>query len=235
MQEIEHMSNGSRVPTRGWSIGANGSMERVSEEVIAIEDLEPLSGPIPEAGPTKPDVPSVPPPRPRRTSVEVFNDEMAVLDRPLEGDVEYIDEAPTSRWRKAGGFMAVVILVGVGGALVMSRHRAETAARDQQGATAPAPAATAPVLAAQAPAAVGAPAAGAAAPAPDEDEAGGDSAEGDDGEQAAPASRSAWTKVRGKGAPSTKHARSSGGKSTSHRATKTRRTVVAKHTSSRRH
>src|SRR3982751_544536 len=63
--------------------------------------------------------------RPRRSTVETFNDELAVLDRPIEGETEYFDEAPPpSRLRRAGGLVAVVVMVGVGGALLISRQRA---------------------------------------------------------------------------------------------------------------
>ena len=185
----------------------------------------------------------VPPPAPpgRKSAIEVFNEELAVLERPLEGEVEYFDDAqPPSRWRQAGAFFAVVVVVGVGGALLISRNRAAADARElAAGQASPAAAVAAappsPALAAAqtppAPAAPEAPAAAADAPAADE--AAADSA-GEDSAQPAPATRLAWTKVRTKAGHS-KHARSGSSKTTTHRTTKTKRTVIAKNTTSRRH
>ena len=187
----------------------------------------------------------VPPPLPagRKSTIEVFNDELAVLERPLEGEVEYFDEAqPPSRWRQAVAFFAVVVVVGAGGALLISRNRASADARELAAAQAPPAAAVvaaappSPAVAAEqtppAPAAPEAPAAAADAPAADE--AAADSA-GDDSARPAPSTRSAWTKVRTK-AGHAKHARSGSSKTTTtHRTTKTKRTVIAKNTVSRRH
>jgi len=171
--------------------------------------------------------------RPRRSTLETFNDELAVLERPLEGDVEYVDEPRKSRLRPIG-FAAVMVVVGVGGALFMSRHRAaEQAETKVVAAATPAPAlAAAPpvVLAAQTPAAapVAAPvpteaaAPEAAAPAAAEPE--GDDAEADDAaasQDSAPrlrASKDAWSKVRSKPAHA-KPARATSGKSTTTRRT----------------
>ena len=164
-----------------------------------------------------------------RSTLETFNDELAVLERPLEGDVEYIDEPKPSRWRR--GFFAVVVMVGVGGAL-LSRAivRGPRLRRKLREAT-PAPvvaAAPSPVFAAQAPAGAAAPqtrrAAGGDAPAADE--AAADAAER--------RFRAACAGVEGglgegaeQGGAREARARDSG-KSTTRRTTKTKRTVVAK-------
>ena len=242
MEEIgSFMSDaGRRKPTQGlWTIGPKGEMSRGSNEVVVIEEAPVPSAVDRREEPTAPK--HVPPPMPpgRKSAVEEFNEELAVLERPLEGEVEYFEDAqPPSRWRQAGAFLAVVVVVGVGGSLLISRNRAAADARElAAGQASPAAAVAAappPALAAAqtppAPAAPEAPAAVADAPAADE--AAADSA-GEDSAQPAPATRSAWTKVRTKAAHS-KHARS-GSKTTTHRTTKTKRTVIAKNTTSRRH
>ena len=44
--------------------------------------------------------------RPRKNTIERFNDELSVLERPLEGDVEYYDETPPpARLRKVVAFV----------------------------------------------------------------------------------------------------------------------------------
>jgi hypothetical protein len=186
--------------------------------------------------------------RPRRSTLETFNDEMAVLDRPLEGDVEYVDEPRKSRLRPIG-FAAVVVIVGVGGALFMSRHRAaeQVEAKVTEAAPAPAPtpapapAEASPVmLATQTPAAAPAPAAPVPTEAAAPEAAAAAEPEGDDAEadesaasqESAPrmrASKGAWAKVRSKAAPA-KPARATSGKSSTTRrtTTTTRHTVVAK-------
>jgi hypothetical protein len=56
----------------------------------------------------------------RRTTIEAFNDEMAVLDRPLEHEIEYIDDKPASRWaRLVPALAAIGVLVGAGYVLGM--------------------------------------------------------------------------------------------------------------------
>jgi hypothetical protein len=183
-------------------------------------------------------------PRPRRSTLETFNDEMAALDRPIEGEVEYFDEAPPpSRWRQAGGLVVVMAIVGVGGALLISRHRAAADPHAQASPpVAPAPAAPAPVVAAvpsPAPvvAEVAAPAA-AMPPAADEGASDDDASTGDDGGSAAApratGSKAAWGKVRSK-AGHAKHARAAAGKTTYRRTTTVRHTVVSKHTVTRHH
>ena len=61
--------------------------------------------------------------RPRRSTLETFNEELAVLDRPLEGDVEYYDEVPPRRrFRPLPVAVAVFALTG-GGLWALSAHR----------------------------------------------------------------------------------------------------------------
>src|SRR4051812_22529839 len=63
--------------------------------------------------------------RPRRSTLETFNDEMAALDRPIEAEAEYFDEPPPpSRLRRAAGLVGVIVIVGVGGAALILRQRA---------------------------------------------------------------------------------------------------------------
>src|SRR3954469_13782987 len=104
-------SNGTRKETRGWEISSTGQMINVSTDDVAIEELPP-SGPIVVGAAGTAPVPHAPPPAPRqrardsdamamldrprgrKSTLDSFNEEMAVLDRPLEGEVEYADEAP---------------------------------------------------------------------------------------------------------------------------------------------
>jgi hypothetical protein len=83
--------------------------------------------------------------RPRRTTLEAFNDEMAVLDRPLESEVEYYDEKPPARRGKLGAIVGVVLVLGSAGFLLLSRASARTPATPplaigSAAVTAPAPA-----------------------------------------------------------------------------------------------
>jgi hypothetical protein len=58
-----------------------------------------------------------------------LSEELAVLNRPLEGEVEYYDEAP--RWRATWVFAAVLLLAAIGcaGYLLLARgHRADDGA-----------------------------------------------------------------------------------------------------------
>jgi hypothetical protein len=89
--------------------------------------------------------------RPRRTTLETFNDEMAVLDRPLENDVEYFDEKPPAKARRFGTIAGAVLIVGAAATLLMSRGSGDAHATPPLAiVTAPAPA-PAPVLAPVAP------------------------------------------------------------------------------------
>ena len=81
--------------------------------------------------------------RPRKTTLENFNEELAILDRPLEGDVEYYDERPRRQPRWPG--MSTVIigfaLFAGAGALFFTHSDPETiiAAAQAAAATAPKP------------------------------------------------------------------------------------------------
>ena len=78
--------------------------------------------------------------RPRKTTLEIFNEELAVLDRPLEGDVEYIDERP--RQRQRGGISAIIIgsvFFAGAGVLFFSHPDPETIIAAAQAAAARAP------------------------------------------------------------------------------------------------
>jgi len=114
--------------------------------------------------------------RPRKTTLETFNEELAILDRPLEGDVEYYDERPRRRQRWAGTSLVIIGAVFFAGAgvLFFSHPDPETiiaaaraaAARSPQAPLTPVAAAPAeaPPATAEAPA-IEAPAATAEAPA----------------------------------------------------------------------
>jgi hypothetical protein len=185
--------------------------------------------------------------RPRRDSLETFNLEMAPLDRPIEGEVEYEDEPP-SRWRQAGALVGIVLFVGLAGALLIARQQSKAATRtekaQQQAPAAAAPAPAAPVAAAAQPAApapVPAPALAAATPEPapaaaaeaDADEADAQAAQDAAAWRAPP--RAAWAKIRTtKTAAQTKSVRPANGKVTYRKTTTVKRTVIVKHTVSGR-
>jgi hypothetical protein len=244
MNEIGAMSDSKRVPTRAWSFTASGGMSRNDGDEVEIEEAAPVSAPASVAPAPAPSAHAQPSSRPRRSTLETFNDEMAVLERPLEGEIEYFDEKPPSRWPRLAGFVAVVVVVGVGGSLAISRHRAaagmQALAAQPASEASPAPAAAQPMLAARTAAPPVAPAAPEAAPAegavvsaageaPSDDAT---AASDDDSARPASGSRSAWGKVRNK-AGDAKHARSSSSKTTHHRST-TKRSAAGKR-SSRHH
>ena len=134
-----------RPATQGWTFSPTGGMTRNSGEVVVIEERA-VGSLARSTGREEPTAPKhvMPPPLPagRKSTIEVFNDELAVLERPLEGEVEYFDEAqPPSRWRQAAAFFAVVVVVGAGGALLIPRNRASAGARELAAAQAPAAAA----------------------------------------------------------------------------------------------
>jgi len=235
-------TDGTRKMTKGWEISPTGKMVNITGGVdgIVVDEGLPVTDsavvktePPPLPGMSRAPVPPAPMPpsapvRNQKSTLETFNAEMSLLERPLEGEVEYFDEAPPpSRWRRVGLFAGIVVVMGLGGGLVLSRQRQATAETPAQAAAQPAPAAapaaravlaaTAPGAAAPMPAAAPA-AATAAAPAADE---GGDQAEADD--EPAPAKSSAWSKVRTSSKSShAKHARS-GGKSSRRHAVASKR------------
>jgi hypothetical protein len=55
-------------------------------------------------------------PRIRRNTLERFNDELSVLDRPLETDVEYYDEEPPSKRPRMVAIAAALFVIGGVGA-----------------------------------------------------------------------------------------------------------------------
>ncbi|HEY7373712.1 MAG TPA: hypothetical protein VIF57_16235 [Polyangia bacterium] len=229
-------SNGTRKPTKGWDSGPSGETALGSNNVVVIEEpTVPAMAAMDEAARaevaraeadraqaarTEVSGPPAEAARPRRSTLETFNDEMAVLERPLEGDVEYVDEKPPRRWpQRLGLFVGAVALVGIAGSLVMSRHKAAVARVDQMPPAAAV--ASAPIAEAQLAAVV--PAALPAAPPPepavavapaeaDDDAEADDQAETEAAAWKAP-SRSEWTKVRTQTkVTSAKHARAGGGK-----------------------
>jgi hypothetical protein len=112
-------------------------------------------------------------PRVRTTTLDRFNQEMSVLDQPLEGEVEYYDEPQPRRWRVRAIGVAIFAL-SFGGYLTAARYRhaPQVAAREP---SAPSPA-TEVVAAVPAPPsapalAMAAPAAPAPAPATEKPEA----------------------------------------------------------------
>jgi len=74
----------------------------------------PLVDALADAGPVGP------------TALDQLNAELAILDRPLEDDIEYEDEPPPSRpWRRAGAALgALMLLAGVAGLAVTRRSAA---------------------------------------------------------------------------------------------------------------
>ena len=84
--------------------------------------------------------------RPRKTTLETFNEELAILDRPLEDDVEYIDERPPRR-RAWQGMSAVIIstaLLPARAVLFFSHPDPDAIIAAAQAAAATAPAAPLP-------------------------------------------------------------------------------------------
>lgn len=111
-------------------------------EAAAVEDAPP---------PVRTAAPEALAPRVRKTTVDVFNEEMSVLDRPLEGEVEYYDEPRPRRWKVPAIGLVIFVVSSVGGYLALAHGRAASARPTL--ATAPIPPA-APAAAAPAPAVV---------------------------------------------------------------------------------
>jgi hypothetical protein len=146
-------------------------MDELSEAVSVPTESRPRASTLAffhgQTPPTPPaSVPEPPAPRARKNTFERFNDEMAVLDGPLqEQDVEYYDEPQPRRWRVRAIGLAL-FAVSCGGYLAVSRHHAPVSA---EAAPAPAPAPAAAVAAAPPPAAAvaAAPPPAAATPSPE--------------------------------------------------------------------
>jgi hypothetical protein len=99
--------------------------------------------------------------RMRKTTLENFNEEMSVLDRPLEGEVEFYDEPRRRRWR-VPAVGAAIFALSCGAYLGVLRHRNTV---DAPSATSAArPPATGPVVASVPPPEAARSAAGAPAP-----------------------------------------------------------------------
>ena len=226
--------DGTRKQTKGWEINSSGKMVNLAAgDGIVIDEAAPVvesaATPVTDSAFVKTEPPPVPndPGRARRSTLDFFNDEMAVLDRPLEGAVEYVDEAPRpSRWRRVGMFAVVVAVMGVGGGVVMSRRHAAVESRAQASQPGTSPGVAAPSVVA-ATATTPAPVAGAPAPAAADDGSGTE----EDAAAAAPA-HAASDKVKAKpghGNPS----RSTSSKSAHRHSSK--RSVSSKRSSSRHH
>jgi hypothetical protein len=161
-------SDGTRKQTRAWetSNGTTGS----SGQVVVIDDAPLISGAVEivEDAPA-----SVEGGRVRKSTLESFNEEMAVLDRPLETEVEYVDEVPRpSRLKRMRILVGVVAVMSFGGGVLLFRRPA-VVQPVAQAAPPPAPVtAPAPVLAAHIPSPAPPPAAASvpAPPAADENE-----------------------------------------------------------------
>jgi hypothetical protein len=171
-------------------------------------------------------------PRPRKSTLETFNEELAVLDRPLENDVEYYDEKPPSRWRGTASLLVGIVAIGAASGLVFLKVRPSSTAVAAPPAAAPAaPAATpSPAIAvapAPAPVAAAAPSADEAAEVPADDPA------LEDAPRPAP-SRAEWAKIRTKKTHATNTRSGGGGKVVYRRTTTVKRHVVVKRTVGRR-
>ena len=124
----------------------------------------------PPPPPVRADGPTEVAPRVRKTTLDHFNDEMSVLDRPMEAEVEFYDEPRPRRWR-VPAIGAAIFVLSCGAYLGLLRHRraAEAASAATAPAAAPVVASAPPVpsaatTAAMAPPAAAAPATPASAP-----------------------------------------------------------------------
>ena len=135
--------------------------------------------------------------RPRKTTLENFNDELAILDRPLEDEVEYYDERPRRQQRWAATSPVIIGSVFFAGAAVLflSRPDPDTiiAAAQAAAARAPAAAQSTPVATPPVAPAVEAP----ATPVPEPTTADETSTANAPLKLRSPPPRAAWMKLRG--------------------------------------
>ncbi len=135
--------------------------------------------------------------RSRKTTLETFNDELAILDRPLEGDAEYYDdEKPQHQPPRGPGISAIVfgtLLFAGAGVLFFSHSDPETIIAAAQAAAATAPQQQPRMAARAEPAVVEAPVAAAPSAAADVET---DTANAPP-KWRSPPPRAAWVKLRG--------------------------------------
>src|SRR5690349_6737802 len=118
-------TNGTRKQTRAWETGTTGKMISIDTDDVPIQEIVSDSVPTVVSKEALRLADEEQQRRGRRSTLENFNDEMSVLDRPIENDVEYFDEAPKpSRWKGVALFAGVVIGMGMGGGVVLSRRHA---------------------------------------------------------------------------------------------------------------
>jgi hypothetical protein len=80
-------------------------------------------------------------PAPRSHAREMLSQELAVLNLPLEDEIEYYDEAPVRRWpKRLAVFAAFAAVAGVVYLFVAPRHRAPAVVADPAPVIAPQPA-----------------------------------------------------------------------------------------------
>jgi len=125
-------SNGTRKLTLAWESPSGGPSRDSSGAVVVDQAPSASSAAITiDSAAIVLEEPAVPPPlpkqRPRLSTLATFTNEMAILERPLDGDVAYIDEKPLRRWRRVAALVVTAAIVGGGGILVLSRHRAVVA------------------------------------------------------------------------------------------------------------
>ncbi len=160
----------------------------------------------------------------RRSTLERFNEELAILDRPLEDEVEYYDDIPPSPWPKWIAIGAAMFLLSGAAGIVFLRHNAATTPVAAIAVAAPAPAPT-PAPETPMPGAPGIevasiPAPAAAAPAPEalEADVAGDDADDQEVVDAIPSdvpsvaaavAPSAWSKIGSQAGRSSGHTKRS--------------------------
>jgi hypothetical protein len=64
---------------------------------------------------------------PEDEAIARFNAELALLDRPLEDEIEYYDEPRPRRWRRLGAIAVALMILGGGGLLMIGHSRASAA------------------------------------------------------------------------------------------------------------